>query len=87
MNITKKWVLATLLVGSIAGGALGGTVPSSAAGSAASTTSTGSTSMSSKSSSAAPSGTFVPNEDSSHDAGESAAREAQEDAGQFPTVP
>ncbi len=24
MNITKKWVLATVLVGSIAGGALGG---------------------------------------------------------------
>jgi len=33
------------------------------------------------------SGTFVPNEDATHEAGESAAREAQENAGQVPTVP
>jgi len=33
------------------------------------------------------SGTFVPNEDPAHEANESAAREAQEDAGQVPTVP
>jgi len=38
-------------------------------------------------SSAASSGTFVPNEDPTHEAGESAAREAQENAGQVPTVP
>jgi len=30
--------------------------------------------------------TFTPNEDPAHEAGESAAREAQEDAGQVPTV-
>jgi hypothetical protein len=36
--------------------------------------------------SAAP-GTFVSNEDPAHEATESAAREAQEDAGQKPTVP
>ena len=36
--------------------------------------------------SAAP-GTFVSNEDPAHEATESAAREAQEDAGQRPTVP
>ncbi|OLC57739.1 MAG: hypothetical protein AUH85_02515 [Chloroflexi bacterium 13_1_40CM_4_68_4] len=35
----------------------------------------------------ASSGTFKPNEDPAHEAGESAAREAQEDAGQVPTVP
>ena len=35
----------------------------------------------------APSGKFVPNEDPTHEAGESAAREAQENAGQVPTVP
>jgi hypothetical protein len=29
----------------------------------------------------------MPNEDATHEAGESAAREAQENAGQFPTVP
>src|SRR2546421_11424255 len=38
-------------------------------------------------SSTSPSGTFVPNEDPTHEAGESAAREAQENAGQVPTVP
>ena len=32
-------------------------------------------------------GTFVSNEDPTHEAGESAAREAQENAGQVPTVP
>jgi len=32
-------------------------------------------------------GKFVPNEDPTHEAGESAAREAQENAGQVPTVP
>lgn len=32
-------------------------------------------------------GTFKPNEDPAHEAGESAAREAQEDAGQVPNVP
>jgi hypothetical protein len=33
------------------------------------------------------SGAFVPNEDPAHEATESAAREAQENAGQRPTVP
>ena len=32
-------------------------------------------------------GAFHPNEDPTHEAGESAAREAQEDAGQMPTAP
>ena len=32
-------------------------------------------------------GAFRPNEDPAHEAGESAAREAQENAGQRPTVP
>jgi hypothetical protein len=32
-------------------------------------------------------GKFVPNEDPTHEKGESAAREAQENAGQVPTVP
>jgi len=32
-------------------------------------------------------GKFVPNENPAHEAGESAAREAQENAGQVPTVP
>ncbi|HSS61196.1 MAG TPA: hypothetical protein VLK30_07050 [Candidatus Limnocylindrales bacterium] len=44
-------------------------------------------SSSSSDSSAATPGKFVPNEDPTHEAGESAAREAQENAGQVPTVP
>jgi len=36
---------------------------------------------------AGPNGTFTPNEDPAHEATESAAREAQEDAGQVPTIP
>jgi hypothetical protein len=47
--------------------------PSSSSGSSSSTSSTP--------------GKFVPNEDPTHEAGESAAREAQENAGQVPTVP
>jgi hypothetical protein len=35
----------------------------------------------------APADKFTPNKDATHEAGESAAREAQEDAGQVPTVP
>ena len=38
-------------------------------------------------SSSASAGKFVPNEDPAHEATESAAREAQENAGQVPTVP
>jgi len=34
-----------------------------------------------------PNGKFVPNENAAHEAGESAAREAQENAGQVPTIP
>ena len=37
--------------------------------------------------SSSPPGKFVPNEDPAHEANESAAREAQENAGQVPTVP
>jgi len=33
------------------------------------------------------SGKFTPNENAAHEQGESAAREAQENAGQVPTVP
>src|SRR3954465_2657455 len=86
MTIGKKSLLTVVAAGSIFGGALGGTVLSSATGNAATGTTTTSTN-SSGSSSGAPSGTFVPNETASHEAGESAAREAQEDAGQVPTIP
>jgi hypothetical protein len=51
------------------------------------TASAASPSPSPTSGSATAPGKFVPNEDPTHEAGESAAREAQENAGQVPTVP
>jgi hypothetical protein len=83
MNIAKKWILATVLAGSLVGGALGGSLLSSSSGNAAGNAAT----TTSSAPNSAPSGKFVPNENSSHEGNESAAREAQEDAGQFPTVP
>jgi hypothetical protein len=79
VNSTRKGLLAGALAGAvIAGGAVGATA-------------FGASSSNSNSilgaSSAAPSGTFKPIETKSHEANESAQREAQEDAGQFPTVP
>jgi hypothetical protein len=96
MNIARRWVLTAVLAGSMVGGGVGAAVmnatSSSAAtgnGSTATTTATASksTSTAATPTAAAPSGTFKPNENASHESGESAQREAQEDAGQFPTVP
>jgi hypothetical protein len=84
MTIAKKWILITVLAGSIVGGAVGGTLIGSGVGHAAGGTTT---STNSSTPNAASNGTFVPNENTSHEQGESAAREAQEDAGQVPTVP
>ncbi|TMK77932.1 MAG: hypothetical protein E6G45_08145 [Actinobacteria bacterium] len=85
MNIAKKWVLLAVVAGSMIGGAVGGTVLSASSGNAQSSNSAQSTNA------AAPtvirSGTFKPNESKAHEANESAQREAQEDAGQVPTVP
>jgi hypothetical protein len=80
MNGVRKAVLAAAVAGSMLVGGVGGAVlyATTIAASAASP-------------SPAPSGTssgkFVSNEDPTHEAGESAAREAQENAGQVPTVP
>ena len=81
MNGIRKTVLAaavagSMLVGGVAG-AVGATVLSASAAA----------SPSPSPSATAPSGKFVPNEDAAHEATESAAREAQENAGQVPTVP
>jgi hypothetical protein len=73
MTIGKKSLLTVVAAGSTFGGALGGTVLSSATGNAATGTTTTSTNPSG-SSSGAPSGTFVPNETASHEAGERARR-------------
>jgi hypothetical protein len=86
----------TALTGAIAaslltGGAVGATVFGTAASTAAST----STPAASTAPNGGPGpagrppngGVFKPNESKAHEAGESAQREAQENAGQVPTVP
>jgi hypothetical protein len=85
MRIRKAAATAMLVGVSVAGGAAGtawliGT-PASAATSPAPSASTDAPDSST------PNGTFHSNEDPTHEKGESAAREAQEDAGQRPTQP
>ena len=89
MNLTRKAVLATAMAGSmLGGGAIGVAVFGANSGSAQSTgSSSSSTPAPAADNGAAPSGTFKPNEDATHEKGESAQREAQENAGQRPTVP
>jgi hypothetical protein len=84
MNGVRKAVLAAAVAGSMLVGGVGGAVlyATTIAASAASPSPTPSSGSSSASN-----GKFVPNEDPTHEAGESAAREAQENAGQVPTVP
>jgi hypothetical protein len=77
-TVSKPVALAAMVVG-LAGGSYG--VASAASGSGSSQPSTTTTPG------PAPNGKFVPNESAAHEAGESAAREAQEDAGQVPTLP
>lgn len=76
----RKTVAAAAIAGSMLVGGVGGAV---LYGATMLTASAATPSPSPSSSS----GTFVPNEDATHEAGESAAREAQENAGQVPTVP
>ncbi|TME69958.1 MAG: hypothetical protein E6I50_05360 [Chloroflexi bacterium] len=83
MNGFRKTVAAAAIAGSMLVGGVAGAVLYSATVLTASAA-TPSPSPSSSSSSTAK---FVPNEDPTHEAGESAAREAQENAGQVPTVP
>lgn len=82
MALAGGAVAASMFTGGVLGATLWGTsaVAASAASTTAATTAT-------TAATAATPGTFVPNEDATHEAGESAAREAQEDAGQVPTVP
>jgi len=77
--VTAAAIAGSMLIGGVAGAALYGVsaLSAAAATTAASPTPTPGTST----------GKFVPNEDATHEAGESAAREAQENAGQVPTVP
>ena len=85
MNGIRKAALAAAIAGSMLVGGVGGAVLYATTTLTASAA-TPSPSPSSSSGSAT-AGKFVPNEDPTHEAGESAAREAQENAGQVPTVP
>jgi hypothetical protein len=91
VKLTRKAVLVTAMAGSmLGGGALGVAVFGANSGSAQTTGSSSSSSASTTAPAAdngAPSGTFKPNEDATHEKGESVQREAQENAGQRPTVP
>ena len=87
MKITRHRTLAAAVAGSlVVGGALGAAFFGPATGSAQSTT-TSTPTVLYGSGAAARSGAFKPIETKSHEANESAQREAQEDAGQVPTVP
>jgi hypothetical protein len=86
MNRTRAFVAVAAAASTLAGGAIGAFIGANSVviASAASPTATPS---SNAPSSNGGSGTFKPNEDATHEASESAQREAQEDAGQRPTVP
>jgi hypothetical protein len=83
VNPTRRGLLAGALAGAvIAGGAVGAT-----AFGASSSSSTKSNAAAPAALRSAPNGTFKPIEAKAHEANEGAQREAQEDAGQFPTLP
>src|ERR1700674_1287900 len=74
VNLTRKAVLATAMAGSmLGGGAIGVAVFGANSGSAQTT---GSSPTAPAADNGAPSGTFKPNEDATHEKGESAQREA-----------
>jgi hypothetical protein len=90
MSIMRRGVIAAMVAGSMAGGALGATVLSAASSSAATATTTTSSSVPSPGdygSASQSGGVFHSNENAGHEKGESTQREGQETAGHFPTVP
>ena len=90
MKVVRRRVAAGLVAAStLAGGAVGATVFSAGSSSAAGTSTTAAPGSTQPAPYGGPpaGGRFVPNEDPTHEKGESAQREAQETAGKFPTVP
>ena len=83
MNGIRKTAMAAAIAGSMLIGGVGGAVLYATT----LTASAASPSPAPSSGSSSTSGKFVSNEDPAHEATESAAREAQENAGQRPTVP
>jgi hypothetical protein len=95
-RVGRRAAIAATAVGLMTGAFAGGFIVTHAATTAASPSSSAATTTPSTTTPSTttpppgttpPSGTFHPNEDPTHEAGESAAREAQENAGQVPTVP
>jgi type IV secretory pathway TrbL component len=84
MNPIRRILVGAAVAGSLlTGGVVGAAIAGPLAASAATTSNVAATAATPS----AASGTFVPNENATHEAGESAAREAQENAGQVPSVP
>jgi Cu/Zn superoxide dismutase len=87
MHFVRRRVLAAAIAGSmVAGGAIGATVFSAGSSVAANTAATTQGAPAPPNGPSAD-GRFHPNENTAHEGKESKQREAQEDAGQFPTVP
>jgi hypothetical protein len=92
MHRVRKRAAAAVAAAVVAGGAIGATVFSAGASVAQSTTTTPAPAAGTQAGRPGDAGRphngqFRPNEDKAHEAGESAAREAQENAGKVPTVP
>lgn len=83
----RRGVLAAAVAGSLALGGVAGAALYAATNIVAAAATNSPASTLAAASPAPPNGKFVPNEDPTHEKGESAAREAQENAGQVPTVP
>lgn len=83
---TRKALIATLAGASMLGGVALGAAFTAGTGSTADAATTTTNANTRADASASP-GVFVSNEDPAHEATESAEREAQENAGQRPTVP
>ena len=86
LNGVRSLAIAATVAGSMLVGGIGGAALYATTLAAQAASPTPSPSSSSGSGATTP-GKFVPNEDPAHEAKESAAREAQENAGQVPTVP
>jgi hypothetical protein len=88
-GLGRRGAIAATALGLMGGAFAGGFIVTQAATSTATLTASTSTATPSASTTtpSTSTGTFHSNENATHEAGESAAREAQENAGQVPTVP
>lgn len=83
----RRAAIAATAFGLMTGAFAGGFIVTHAASTSASPSASATTPSTTSPSTTPAAGTFHSNEDPTHEAGESAAREAQENAGQVPTVP